>query len=1050
MSWLRLPLPVVWAVLALLLVSLTTSDLANAAPVWGEPFWLQQPDGTPVEVRIWGDEYYRVVESLDGYTLTPDPQTGTICYADLSTDGQELVSTGVPVGTAPPRTLNLSPHTRLAPQKVRQIVTAIRDRELQYEQDQLSALGFGPGERPDPPSTGNVVGLCLLIDFSDETGTISSTVVDNYCNQVGYSGNGNNGSVRDYFFDVSNGTLVYTNWVPGSYYRADNPKSYYDDCDAPYGSRARELVLEALNDLESSGFDFSQYDSNGDALIDAVNVLYAGSRGCGWAQGLWPHQGYVLFSADGVTANKYQMTDMGTSLTLSTFCHENGHLICYWPDLYDYDQDSYGVGRFCLMCYSGSSTNPVQPCAYLKTKARWATPIMLAVPQSGLAAPAIGNVVYKFAHPTLANEYYMIENRSRTGRDQAMPDAGLAIWHIDENGKNSYQQQTPANHYLVTLVQADGNWDMEHQVNAGDATDLFGAPSDRLCTMCTDPNTDWWDGSESGLMVTDISNVSPSMTFSFGSANEPPVAVCRQLIEHPGTGCCITVDVADIDGGSSDPNGASDIAALCITEVDGNPVGCQQSVEICGTGGHTVTLTITDYCGASASCAAAVTVTNTPPVAQCRAFSGFAGESCCITVNVADIDDGSRDPDGPDDIASLCITELDGRPVACAGRVEVCGVGEHRAELTITDLCGETSSCLASVSVVDNTPPDLAVALSRHELWPPNHKMVDLSAQIAVDDNCDADPLVQLWLISSSEPDNGCCDGDFPDDIQVPCGPFPGVFPCETNRFRLRAERCGRGDGRLYTVVYRATDDAGNQADFISEVVVPHDQGGRAIGSAGFNSSGDDFATGATTFSLVIAGTADAPFIPNEGVYVSRAQVGNHLGVIDPGARSLVDVDGDAILDLEVVYDMAAAAALRGGGPTERALSLRYSLPDGAFYLVDDIFALGPPLAGSPSAVPVGAGTAAVVFQPQPNPFVQSTEMEYTVGDAGGAAVDISIFNVVGQRVRTLYGGMQAAGRYRTVWDGRSDRGVRAPAGVYFYHVRVGGQSVVRQVALLN
>jgi len=59
-----------------------------------------------------------------------------------------------------------------------------------------------------------------------------------------------------------------------------------------------------------------------------------------------------------------------------------------------------------------------------------------------------------------------------------------------------------------------------------------------------------------------------------------------------------------------------------------------------------VTLTITDYCGASASCAAAVTVTNTPPVAQCRAFSGFAGESCCITVNVADIDDGSRDPMG--------------------------------------------------------------------------------------------------------------------------------------------------------------------------------------------------------------------------------------------------------------------------------------------------------------------------------------------------------------------------------------------------------------------
>ncbi len=47
---------------------------ASAAPVMGELFDLRQPDGSLVPVRIWGDEFYRVVESLDGYTLVRDAE----------------------------------------------------------------------------------------------------------------------------------------------------------------------------------------------------------------------------------------------------------------------------------------------------------------------------------------------------------------------------------------------------------------------------------------------------------------------------------------------------------------------------------------------------------------------------------------------------------------------------------------------------------------------------------------------------------------------------------------------------------------------------------------------------------------------------------------------------------------------------------------------------------------------------------------------------------------------------------------------------------------
>lgn len=82
--------------------------------------------------------------------------------------------------------------------------------------------------------------------------------------------------------------------------------------------------------LDQSGLDFSQYDSNGDGRVDAINCLYAGPRRNAWAQGLWPHSSTVSFQADGVSTDRYQITDIANNPTLRTFCHENGHMICGW------------------------------------------------------------------------------------------------------------------------------------------------------------------------------------------------------------------------------------------------------------------------------------------------------------------------------------------------------------------------------------------------------------------------------------------------------------------------------------------------------------------------------------------------------------------------------------------------------------------------------------------------------------------------------------------------------------------------------------------------
>ncbi|MBD3221017.1 M6 family metalloprotease domain-containing protein, partial [bacterium] len=474
---------------------------------------LKQPDGERVEVRVHGDGWYARIESLDGYTLIRDPETRVICFADLASDGRSFVSTGIRAGQAAPGWL--TPGLEL-PLDVR---THEREKVRQRFLAEEMAMLADKSRDPQPSNQGDVLGLTLIIDFSDEPGTIPAADFEAYLNEEGYGGYGNNGSVRDYFRDVSGGALNYTNWVPAQYIRAPQPKSYYEDPSVQFGTRGRELVVWALDHLDAQGHDFSVYDANDDGYIDAVNVFYAGYPDGGWSVGLWPHSWVMNFYADGLSSFKYQITNIGDSLRLSTFCHENGHMIMFWPDLYDYGYESSGVGGFCLMCSSGAGTNPVKVCAYLRAEAGWQTPVELTGLQTGLEASAAGMNIYKVPYAGYPNEYYLIENRQRTGRDASLPaPGGLAIWHVDENGSNDNEQQLPGQHYECTLVQADGRWDLERGNNNGDATDLWYAPSYTQFDPTTTPPATWWDGTDAPLYVDNVSASGPLMTFDFREA----------------------------------------------------------------------------------------------------------------------------------------------------------------------------------------------------------------------------------------------------------------------------------------------------------------------------------------------------------------------------------------------------------------------------------------------------------------------------------------------------------------------------------------------------
>lgn len=522
---------------------------AWGAPVFGKKMKFRQPDGTLIDVIVWGDEFYQHVESPDGYSLLRDPASGKICYAGLSADDRQLVSTGIVVSSKAPASMGLKRHLRAAPEVIRRQVNAAKSTYASAPGGSAQKPAGAEEPLPATTSTGVVQGICLIVDFPGEPGTIAPGTVSAFCNQIGYAGFGNNGSIRDYFHDVSQGRLTYTNYVPSGYYRAIHPKAYYDDPAVEYGVRARELVVEALTALDAQGFDFSQYDVDNNGQIDAINCFYVGTTSSGWAYGLWPHSSIVSFTADGVSAYRYQISDMGSSLELDVFCHENGHMLCGWPDLYDYDYDSTGVGSFCLMSNMASATNPVHPCAYLKYIAGWTDTTLLVNQQVGLPLAAGVNQVYKFEHPYLLNEYYLIENRQRAGRDQALPDAGLALWHIDTYGSNNFQHRTTSMHYKVTLVQADGRWDLESNINFGDSGDLWKSPLFTACGPESIPNTRWWDGTNSSLALSQIGPSGTNMTFTFGGASillEP-----SGIVRHIYPGAALSNDTFTVSNGTA-------------------------------------------------------------------------------------------------------------------------------------------------------------------------------------------------------------------------------------------------------------------------------------------------------------------------------------------------------------------------------------------------------------------------------------------------------------------------------------------------------------------
>ena len=364
---------------------------------------------------------------------------------------------------------------------------------------------------------GKIYSLTLLVDFSDQVAPVTVSEVEDWLNKEGFNRDGCNGSVRDYYLDVSNGQLDLTNEVYG-WYRAKHPKSWYEGLQGYSGS---DSLMKEVFEYFDPQVDFSRYDNDKDGTTEAINIVYAGP-GQTWGQGLWPHSGWSSERRDGVKLTHHQMTDMPGKFSIYVFVHESGHMIFGWPDLYWY-------GDYCTMGNRANDLNPVAINDFYRADQGWIPFVDITSEDvdnvTGLEVSKPGEFCYRYKNPARPNQEGLVWSYVRnTGRDKVLAGSGLLMQHYDF----SIEGNSSADKLGLRIVHASAAGKSSDAV-----TDQWPSPGSTANTFFKSgnyaefsddayPAIRWYNGSKTGLKITDIGTPGDALTFCIGeNCSEP-------------------------------------------------------------------------------------------------------------------------------------------------------------------------------------------------------------------------------------------------------------------------------------------------------------------------------------------------------------------------------------------------------------------------------------------------------------------------------------------------------------------------------------------------
>ncbi len=435
-----------------------------AAPAKPGLHTVTQPDGTKIEVRLVGDEFFNSYVTTDGLAVSMQPD-GYFYYN--SADGVTSMRAS-------------SPSMRGEAEKA--FIEAGGEKLtlaslIEKKSSSVAAMRKGaraPMKATQVPNNGSPNVPIILVQYQDVKfkDPDPKAVFEDFFNK------GEKSAYR-YFVDQSNGKYTPNFDVYGPVTLSEKRVVYGGNNSFGTDQGVGKMVAEGCFSLKDQ-IDFSKYDNNGDGECDVVIVLYAGvgansSAAPNSAEAIWPMQ-WSLQGSDyattmrlnGTVINKFAVFNEldGTNLDeidgIGTFCHEYSHCLGL-PDFYDTNYNGH-FGMYvwsCLDsgCYNDDGHTPVGYTAYEKSFMNWID-LEEAYEDTFYTLDPFNkgdDRAIKITNDADPNEYYVIENRRRQGWDEFLPAEGLLITHVtysedawNRNYVNDYDMQR------MTLIPADG------------------------------------------------------------------------------------------------------------------------------------------------------------------------------------------------------------------------------------------------------------------------------------------------------------------------------------------------------------------------------------------------------------------------------------------------------------------------------------------------------------------------------------------------------------------------------------------------------------------
>lgn len=358
--------------------------------------------------------------------------------------------------------------------------------------------------------------------------------------------------------------------------QASESEEYYSFGMFGLTSLYTKIAYDALDRMDRQGTDWSQYDRDGDGMLDSVVILHSGFAAEGGGTDcinnrelgphrIWSHRTSVSDNRDAWRSSdeNYHIGRYATASAVHGFCGNDiarigvvGHEMLHMNGLPDLlGKDSSGVGVYDVMGMmwglDGTQRYPGTLSPWSRSQLGWINPQRIT--RSGvyeLRASQTNSDCFRI--DLRDGEYLLLENRQKQLLDGKLPnDGGILIWHIDENMDQEwmsfpgYPEQGGwpgnGNHFQVALIQADGNYDMEKNTNYGDVTDAW-------CSGCWEstplalkpgpargqalagsydryPNTDTYSNGiiqRTGITIDAFSASGPTMSFRVLFENDAP------------------------------------------------------------------------------------------------------------------------------------------------------------------------------------------------------------------------------------------------------------------------------------------------------------------------------------------------------------------------------------------------------------------------------------------------------------------------------------------------------------------------------------------------